>query len=121
MPPWGISSMPSHDLIPNYAPPAGGLAKLMARIDLGKARRPGTARRSSLYGGLMVGGLAAALAVILLPHRSPTLSELVRRSDALHLYKYGLKAMPTEGVSLQGTQSGLSLRQTAYGYRLDHQ
>ncbi len=108
--------MPSNDLVPNYAPPAGGLAKLMARIDLVESRRPGTTRRNPLYGGLLVGGLAAALAVIILPHHSPTLSDRVKGSDALHLYKYGLNAMPAEGIRLESSRGAVSLRQTNYGY-----
>ncbi len=109
--------MPSNDFIPNYAPPSGGLSKLMRRIDERETRWHWLKHNNSLYKGLLVAGVAAACAVILLPHSSLTIPDLIRESEALHLYKYGLKPLPSEGIRVQSPLGAVMLEHTDYGYR----
>ncbi len=109
--------MPSNDLIPNYAPPSGGLSKLMRRINERETRWQWLKHHNSLYKGLFVAGLAAACAVIFLPHSSLNIPDLIRDSEALHLYKYGLKQLPTEGIRVQSPLGVVMLKQTDYGFR----
>ena len=106
-----------NDLIPNYAPPSGGLSKLMRRIDERETRWQWLKLNNALYKGLFVAGLAAACAVVLLPHSTLTISDLIRDSEALHLYKYGLKQLPTEGIRVHSPSGVVMLRQTDYGFR----
>ncbi len=111
--------MRSHDLLPDLTPPTGGLAKLMRRIEQSEVAAQESGSLPSLYRSLLVAGFAAAVAIVVLPRSSPTLSDLIARSDALHLYKYGLKEMPATSILLQNANGAVPLRPTAYGYRTD--
>jgi hypothetical protein len=109
--------MPSNDLIPTYAPPPGGLYKLMQRIDERDTRSQWLKNKKPLYKGLFAAGFAAACAFILLPHSSVTMSDLIRDSDALHLFKYGLKPLPAEGIRVSSPLGAVMLKETGYGFR----
>jgi hypothetical protein len=109
--------MPSNDLIPNYAPPSGGLSKLMQRIDERETRSQWLMHKNHFYKGLFVAGFAATCAFVLLPHSSLTISDLIRDSDALHLFKYGLKPMPAEGIRVSSPLGAVMLKETGYGFR----
>jgi hypothetical protein len=111
--------MPSNDLIPNYAPPPGGLSKLMKRIDERETRSQWFKQKKPLYKGLFVASFAAACAFILLPQSSLTISDLIRDSDALHLFKYGLKPMPAEGIRVSSHLGAVMLKETGYGFRAE--
>ena len=108
-----------NDLIPSYTPPSGGLSKLMRRIDERDIRWHWLKHNNAFYKGLFVAGLAASFAIILLPPSSPTISDLIRESDALHLYKYGLKQMPAEGIRVYSSRGVVTLKHTDYGFRSD--
>lgn len=109
--------MHSDDLLPSYAPPAGGLTELMRRLDKGDVARRRAVRRNAFVGSLLIGGLAATLAIVMLPRSTPSLADLVQESKALHVYKYRLKSMPVDEVLIVGPDGAQVVLSTTYGYR----
>ena len=95
------------------------LSKLMKRIDERETRSQWFKQKNPLYKGIFVASFAAVCVLVLLPHSSLTISDLIRNSDALHLFKYGLKPMPAEGIRVSSHLGAVMIKETGYGFRAE--